>query len=200
MKTVCPSCRRIPKKIRSKRAIHAVRTRTKYIIAKTQPWCNYKTFKFSQHTKKSTRVSPSACALPDAAHAKRALFPPKLAFGKEVGQACRSRPRKIPHKSPALPDFYTSARAAAARPPLPCRGVGGIVFGFSGTENVSRGDSVPPWTSRQRIKFVIVRCPVSGGSMPALSMTLSIHAMLRPSFSMTSTPSVSCMASPFSAP
>ena len=127
-----PFLRRIPKKIRSKRAIHAVRTRTKYIIAKTQPWCNYKTFKFSQHTKKSTRVSPSAC------------FPPKLAFGKEGGQACRSRPHKIPHKSPALPDFYTSARAAAARPSLPCRGEGGIVFGFSGTENVSRGDSVPP--------------------------------------------------------
>ena len=139
-----PVLRRIPKKIRSKRAIHAVRTRTKYIIAKTQPWCNYKTFKFSQHTKKSTRVSPSACALPDAAHATRALFPPKLAFGKEGGQACHSRPHKIPHKSPALPDFYTSARAAAARPPLPCRGEGGIVFGFSGTENVSRGDSVPP--------------------------------------------------------
>ena len=139
-----PVLRRIPKKIRSKRAIHAVRTRTKYIIAKTQPRCNYKTFKFSRHTKKSTRVSPGACALPDAAHAKRALFPPKLAFGKEGGQACRSRPHKIPHKSPALPDFYTSARAAAARPPLPCRGEGGIVFGFSGTENVSRGDSVPP--------------------------------------------------------
>ena len=144
MKTVCPSCRRIPKKIRSKRAIHAVRTRTKYIIAKTQPWCNYKTFKFSQHTKKSTRVSPSACALPDAAHAKRALFPPKLAFGKEVGEACRSRPRKIPHKSPALPDFYTSARAAAARPRPPCGREGGITPGFSGTGGVSRGDSVPP--------------------------------------------------------
>ena len=122
------------------------------------------------------------------------------AMPQQVGQAHRSAPHKIPHKSPALPDFYTAARAAAARPPLPCRGEGGIVFGFSGTENVSRGDSVPPWTSRQRIKFVIVRCPVSGGSMPALSMTLSIHAMLRPSFSMTSTPSVSCMASPFSAP
>ena len=138
-----PFLRRIPKKIRSKRAIHAVRTRTKYIIAKTQPWCNYKTFKFSQHTKKSTRVSPSACALPDAAHAKRALFPPKLASGKEGGQACRSRPHKIPHKSPALPDFYTAARAAAARPPLPCRGEGVIAPGFSGTGGVSKGDSVP---------------------------------------------------------
>ena len=63
---------------------------------------------------------------------------------EQAGQAHRSAPRKIPHKSPALPDFYTSARAAAARPPLPCRGEGGIVFGFSGTENVSRGDSVPP--------------------------------------------------------
>ena len=71
------------------------------------------------------------------------LFPPNLAFGKEGGQALRRALHQIPHKSPALPDFYSTARAVAARPPLPCRGEGGIVFGFSGTENVSRGDSVP---------------------------------------------------------
>ena len=52
----------------------------------------------------------------------------------------------------------------------------------------------------QRIKFIIVRGWLSGGSIPALSITLSIHAMLRPSFSMTSTPSISCTASPLSAP
>ena len=52
----------------------------------------------------------------------------------------------------------------------------------------------------QRIKFIIVRGRLSGGSMPALSITLSIHAILRPSFSMTSTPSISCTASPLSAP
>ena len=67
-----------------------------------------------------------------------------LPSAKQAGQALRRAPHKIPHKSPALPDFYTAARAAAARPPLPCRGEGGIVFGFSGTENVSRGDCVPP--------------------------------------------------------
>ena len=144
-----PVLRRIPKKIRSKRAIHAVRTRTKYIIAKTQPRCNYKTFKFSQHAKKSTRVSPSACALPDAAHAKRALFPPKLAFGKEGGQACRSRPRKIPHKSPALPDFYTAARAAAARPPLPCRGEG-VSFSVSPEPKTYPGGTASPLESLSR--------------------------------------------------
>ena len=52
----------------------------------------------------------------------------------------------------------------------------------------------------QRIKFIIVRGRLSDGSIPALSITLSIHAMLRPSFSMTSTPSISCTASPLSAP
>ena len=67
-----------------------------------------------------------------------------LPSAKQAGQALRRAPHQIPHKSPALPDFYSAARAAAARPPLPCRGEGGIVFGFSGTENVSRGDSVPP--------------------------------------------------------
>ena len=52
----------------------------------------------------------------------------------------------------------------------------------------------------QWIKFIIVRGRLSGGSIPALSITLSIHAILRPSFSMTSTPSISCTASPLSAP
>ena len=54
--------------------------------------------------------------------------------------------------------------------------------------------------TNQRIKFIIVRGRLSGGSIPALSITLSIHAILRPSFSMTSTPSISCIASPLSAP
>ena len=139
-----PFLRRIPKKIRSKRAIHAVRTRTKYIIAKTQPWCNYKTFKFSQHSKKSTRVSPSACALPDAAHAKRALFPPKLAFGKEGGQACRSRPHKIPHKSPALPDFYPSASGHVSRAAPAVQGRGGYRFRFLRNRKRIQGGTASP--------------------------------------------------------
>ena len=53
-----------------------------------------------------------------------------LPSAKQAGQALRRAPHKIPHKSPALPDFYTSARAAAARPPLPCRGEGVIAPGF----------------------------------------------------------------------
>ena len=95
---------------------------------------------------KAKPISSSHAAGMTVAHTPCALFPPNLAFGKEGGQACRSRPRKIPRKSPALPDFYAAARAAAARTPLPCRGEGGIVSGFFGTGNVSRGDSVPPET------------------------------------------------------
>ena len=83
----------------------------------------------------------------------------------------------------------------------PCRaGARGVSPPVSPEPEGYPGGTESPLEERQRIKFVIVRCPVSGGSMPALSMTLSIHAMLRPSFSMTSTPSVSCMTSPFSAP
>ena len=81
---------------------------------------------FSKKPKKFPRVSP-----------------PDFAFGKEGGQACRSRPREIPHKSPALPDFYTAARAAAARPRPPCGREGVIAPGFPGTGGVSKGDSVP---------------------------------------------------------
>ncbi len=103
-------------------------THTKYIIPKTGAECN-------SPAPKKRKKHPD---LPECFSHRPAAMP------QQVGQAHRSAPHKIPHKSPALPDFYTSARAAAARPPLPCRGEGGIVFGFSGTENVSRGDSVPP--------------------------------------------------------
>jgi len=49
----------------------------------------------------------------------------------------------IPHKSPAPPDFYTTARAAAARPRPPCGREGVIRKSFFGTFSVSKGDSVP---------------------------------------------------------
>ena len=113
------------------------------------------TFSLSEYKNRGTRprflrfckakpISSSHAAGMTVAHTLCAPFPPNLAFGKEGGQACRSRPHKIPHKSPALPDFYTSARAAAARPRPPCGREGGITPGFSGTGGVSRGDSVPP--------------------------------------------------------
>ena len=70
-----------------------------------------------------------------------------LPSAKQAGQALRRAPHKIPHKSPALPDFYTSARAVAARPRPPCGREGGIPSGFSGTGGVSRGGQSPPWKS-----------------------------------------------------
>ena len=66
-----------------------------------------------------------------------------LPSAKQAGQAHRSAPHKIPYKSPALPDFYSTARAAAARPRPLCGREGVIAPGFSGTGGVSKGDSVP---------------------------------------------------------
>ena len=87
---------------------------------------------------KSTRFS----RMLRACHARAipCLLPAKP---EPAGQAHRSAPREIPHKSPALPDFYPSARAAAARPRPPCGREGVIAPGFSGTGGVSKGDSVP---------------------------------------------------------
>ena len=65
------------------------------------------------------------------------------AVPEQAGQALRRAPHQIPHKSPALPDFYSTARAAAARPRPLCGREGGIVSGSGETGNVSRGDSVP---------------------------------------------------------
>ena len=135
------------------------------------------TFSLSEYKNRGTRprflwfckakpISSSHAAGMTVAHTPCALFPPNLAFGKEGGQACRSRPRKIPYKSPALPDFYTSARAVAARPrPLHprapslalsgqftlCGREGVIACGFSGTTSVSKGDSVPLGNKQEKI-------------------------------------------------
>ena len=94
-----------------------------------------------------------------------------LPSAKQAGQALRRAPHKIPRKSPALPDFYSSARAAAARPRPPhprapslalsgqftlCGREGGIVSDFSGTGNVSRGDSVPPGIPQARKKAACI--------------------------------------------
>ena len=81
---------------------------------------------------KSTRTSPSA-------------FPTVL-------RRCRSRwdrrtavrRIKFPIKVQLRRTFIPLPRDTCPEPPLPCRGEGGIVSGFSGTGNVSRGDSVPP--------------------------------------------------------
>ena len=123
---------------------------------------------------KAKPISSSHAAGMTVAHTPCALFPPNLAFGKEGGQACRSRPRKILHKSPALPDFYAAARAAAARTPLPCRGEGGIVSGFFGTGGVSRGDSVPPGSEpREHKKRADAKHLLSGNSILAELLLLS---------------------------
>ena len=104
-------------------------THTKYIIPKTGAECNSPAPKKKE---KSTRTSPSA-------------FPTVL-------RRCRSRwdrrtavrRIKFPIKVRLCRTFIPLPRDTCPEPPLPCRGEGGIVFGFSGTENVSRGDSVPP--------------------------------------------------------
>ena len=72
------------------------------------------------HEKRHAKCVPFA-SLRDAAHAERAQSP-------AVFRQSRNRQDR---------------RAAAARPPLPCRGEGGIASGFSGTGGVSKGDSVP---------------------------------------------------------
>ena len=62
--------------------------------------------------------TPKAClsaSLRDAAHTRCALFPPNLAFGKEGGQACRSRPHKILRKSQGVYLTFTPLPAPRRR-------------------------------------------------------------------------------------
>ena len=79
---------------------------------------------------------------------------------------------KNPHKSPALPDFYTSARAAAARPRPLCGREGVIAPGFSGTGGVSKGDSVPLGRAGQ----------ICGSRLTSSSAAIAASAPLLPAF------------------
>ena len=110
-----------------------------------------------------------------------------LPSAKQAGQALRRAPHKIPRKSPALPDFYSSARAAAARPRPPhprapslalsgqftlCGREGVIACGFSGTTSVSKGDSVPLGRAGQ----------ICGSRLTSSSAAIAASAPLLPAF------------------
>ena len=144
LKTVCPSCRRIPKKIRSKRAIHAVRTRTKYIIAKTRSWFNYKSNKNSLLAEKKHPSFPECLApsrtprtqsvryfrpiLPSARRADRPAAAGRIKFPIKV-QLCRTF---IPLPAPRRRGLVRRADERGLSPPV-----------SQGTGGVSKGDSVP---------------------------------------------------------
>ena len=91
--------------------------------------------------------TPKAClsaSLRDAAHTRCALFPPNLAFGKEGGQACRSRPHKIPRKSQGVYLTFT---------PLPAPRRRGLVRTAD-----ERGLSPPVSPEPGQIIFMVVQC------------------------------------------
>ena len=115
------------------------------------------TFSLSEYKNRGTRprflwfckakpISSSHAAGMTVAHTPCALFPPNLAFGKEGGQACRSRPRKIPRKSPALPDFYTSASGHVSHAAPAVQGRGGYPLRFLRNRRGIQGGQRPPWT------------------------------------------------------
>ena len=91
--------------------------------------------------------TPKAClsaSLRDAAHTKCAIFPPNLAFGKEGGQACRSRPHKILRKSQGVYLTFTPLPAPRRRGLVRRADERGLSPPVSqGTGGVSKGDSVP---------------------------------------------------------
>ena len=91
--------------------------------------------------------TPKAClsaSLRDAAHTRCALFPTNLAFGKEGGQACRSRPHKIPRKSQGVYLTFTPLPAPRRRGLVRRADERGLSPPVSqGTGGVSKGDSVP---------------------------------------------------------
>ena len=82
--------------------------------------------------------TPTACSF-----APLGAFPCRISAKPKTGRTgTRRAPHQIPHKVQLCRTLFTAR--AAARPPLPCRGEGGIPSGFSGTGGVSRGDRVPP--------------------------------------------------------
>ena len=103
-------------------------THTKYIIPKTGAECN-------SPAPKKRKKHPD---LPECFSHRPAAMP------QQVGQAHRSAPHKIPHKSPALPDFYPSASGHVSRAAPAVQGRGGYRFRFLRNRKRIQGDSVPP--------------------------------------------------------
>ena len=73
-----------------------------------------------------------------------------LASPKQAGQACRSRPRKIPRKSRGVYLTFTPLpRDTCPEPRPPCGREGVISKSFFGTFGESKGDSVPLRSGRE---------------------------------------------------
>ena len=117
---------------------------------------------------KRTKGTPKAClfCVPPGRRARKACaiscrIPAGAGTGRTGAPQCAAL--NSPRKSGRVPDFLTSARAAAARPRPPCGREGGIPFGFAGTEGVSRGGQRPPWKSVSGQSPVTQSCPLRRG-------------------------------------
>ena len=84
------------------------------------------------------------------AHTPCALFPPNLAFGKEGGQACRSRPRKIPHKSQGVYLTFIPLPAPRRRGLVRCADERGVSFPVSPEPETYPGGTASPLEAPQR--------------------------------------------------
>ena len=84
------------------------------------------------------------------AHPPCALFPPNLAFGKEGGQACRSRPRKIPRKSRGVYLTFTPLPAPPRRGLVRRADERGYPLRFLRNRRGIQGGQRPPWKRAPR--------------------------------------------------
>ena len=140
MKTVCPFCGAYRYDSQQMSGI-STHTHTKYIIPKTGAECNSPAPK-----KKKKAPGPPRVLAPSQTPRTQNVryFRPNLPSARRADRPAAAGRIKFPIKVQLCRTFIPLPRDTCPEPPLPCRGEGGIVFGFSGTENVSRGDSVPP--------------------------------------------------------
>ena len=98
-------------------------------------------------------------------------FRPILPSARRADRPAAAGRVKFPVKVQLCRTFTPLPRDTCPEPPLPCRGEGGIVSGFFGTGNVSRGDSVPPGLLQK--KRADAKHLLSGNSILAELLLLS---------------------------
>ena len=139
MKTVCPSCRRIPIRFTANERHFPPILIQNILYQKPARSAIPPLRKKEKSTRFSRVLAPSQTPRTQSVR----YFRPNLPSARRADRPAAAGRIKFPIKVQLCRTFIPLPRDTCPEPPLPCRGEGVIAPGFSGTGGVSKGDSVP---------------------------------------------------------
>ena len=164
MKTVCPSCRRIPIRFTANERHFPPILIQNILYQKPARSAIPPLRKKEKSTRFSRVLAPSQTPRTQSVR----YFRPNLPSARRADRPAAAGRIKFPIKVQLCRTFIPLPRDTCPEPPLPCRGEGVIAPGFSGTGGVSKGDSVPLRRRRPQPSHTSSCSPLRGRASSSL--------------------------------